>query len=187
MKGPSDSEEWKIISENFWHKWQFPHCVGSIDGKHVVVTKPWKSGSLFYNYKGTCSVVLMALVDANYRFIAIDVGSFGRNSDGGVFSRCTMGKKIAGKRFRFPPPEPLPNFEDLGSLPYVVIGNEVFPLLKNLFRPYPGRENALNKKVFNYRLSRGRRIVENGFGILAARWRVFHTKIMIAPDMSTPS
>ncbi|KAI0232989.1 hypothetical protein LSAT2_016770, partial [Lamellibrachia satsuma] len=86
MKLPQDSDEWKLVAANFEQKWDFPHCLGALDGKHVVMKAPGKSGSLYYNYKGTFSTVLMALVDANLQFIAIDVGSYGRNSDGGIFS-----------------------------------------------------------------------------------------------------
>ena len=57
-----------------------------------------------------------------------------------------------------------------------------FPLLTYLLCPYPGRQIPLSHQLFNYRLSRARRMVENAFGILAARWRVFHTKIALAPQ-----
>ena len=88
-------------------KWQFPHRLGAVDGKHVVMMKPWKSGSLYYNYKGTCSIVLMALVDADLKFIAISTGSYGRNSDGGIFSRSNLGKRFIDGNFNFPPSAPI--------------------------------------------------------------------------------
>jgi hypothetical protein len=49
-------------------------------------------GSLYFNYKGFQSTVLLALVDAAYEFLAIDVGSYGEN-DGNVFSKSVVGKK----------------------------------------------------------------------------------------------
>lgn len=60
-------------AERFYQKTQFPHCIGAVDGKHVRCIKPSKSGSLFFNYKDYFSVNLMAVVDAEYRFVFIDV------------------------------------------------------------------------------------------------------------------
>lgn len=54
--------------------------------------------------------------------------------------------------------------------------------MPNLMRPYPGNDLDHAKRIFDYRLSRARRISENGFGILANRWRVFHRKIPLAPN-----
>lgn len=62
-------------------------CVGAIDGKHVRIQCPGKSGSLFYNYKDYYSIVLFAVVDTEYKFIGIDVGSYGRESDAGIFNK----------------------------------------------------------------------------------------------------
>ena len=52
---------------------EFPHCVGAIDGKHVAMQAPARSGSTFYNCKGTHSLVLLAVCDAHYCFTLIDI------------------------------------------------------------------------------------------------------------------
>ena len=70
----------------------------------------------------------------------------------------------------------LPNFPQVGPLPHIVVGDEAFPLLHNQMRPYPGKsEGTLSREgaLFNYMLSRARMVVENPFGILVQRWRIF--------------
>ncbi|XP_039948597.1 protein ANTAGONIST OF LIKE HETEROCHROMATIN PROTEIN 1-like [Bactrocera tryoni] len=89
LKIPSTKEEWAEVASKFDLLWNFPNCIGAVDGKHVVMIAPAKSGSTFYNYKGTHSIVLMAVVDASYKYLYIDVGCNGRISDGGIFSKCS--------------------------------------------------------------------------------------------------
>ena len=171
MKMPQ-TEEWLTIAANFEERWDFPHCIGAIDGKHVLMKAPWNSGSLYFNNKGSYSIVLLALVDANLKFIYIDVGAYGRNSDGGIFKHSNLGKALGNKTLGLPSDKHIRNAEHLGCMPYVMVGDEAFPLQKHLMRPYPGRGCPYRQQAFNYRLSRARRVVENAFGILASRWRV---------------
>ena len=63
---PPTQERWEEIEKEFNSCWNFPNCIGAVDGKHIVITAPFNSGSLFHNYKGTFSINLLALVDANY-------------------------------------------------------------------------------------------------------------------------
>jgi len=85
---PAMREEWKRIQEAFKARWNFPNCCGATDGKHCEIERP-NSCSEFYNYKKTYSIILFALVDADYRFVFIDVGSNGRVNDGAVFRNST--------------------------------------------------------------------------------------------------
>ena len=72
---PPSEEDWKQIEHRFNIKWNFPNCIGSLNGKHIMIRCPPNSHSLFYNYKGFFSIVLMALFDADYHFIYIDVSN----------------------------------------------------------------------------------------------------------------
>ncbi|CAK1599439.1 unnamed protein product [Parnassius mnemosyne] len=67
VKMPSNEEEWLAVSQEFDEKWNFPHVLGAMDGKHVVLQAPFNSGNDYDNYKLFPSIVLFALVDANYR------------------------------------------------------------------------------------------------------------------------
>lgn len=71
MAVPSTPEEWREVAKEFDDLWNFPNCVGAIDGKHIVMRKPHHSGSMYHNYKGQESIVLMAIVDAKQRYLLI--------------------------------------------------------------------------------------------------------------------
>lgn len=77
-----------------FERWNFPHCLGSIDGKHILIQKPKHGGSEYFNYKQHESIVLMAVVDASYKFVTIDVGRSGSNSDGGIWESSVFGRAL---------------------------------------------------------------------------------------------
>ncbi|XP_073440829.1 uncharacterized protein [Dendrobates tinctorius] len=73
MVMPSPTEEtWLQVAAGFQSVANFPNCIGAVDGKHVRVQQPPRSGSRFFNYKKYFSVVLMAVADAHCKFVAID-------------------------------------------------------------------------------------------------------------------
>lgn len=84
---PSTADGWKKIADAFLTRWQFPHTCGAIDGKHIEIKKPKKSGSLYFNYKSYFSIVLLAICDANLRIIYAHYGSYGSQGDAGIFNR----------------------------------------------------------------------------------------------------
>ena len=92
LKVPSSTEEWLEIAEKFSERWQFPNCLGVIDGKHNVMQPPPEAGSYLYNYKHTHSIVLLAAAAPDYECIYADVGTNGR--DGGVWNKCSLSKAI---------------------------------------------------------------------------------------------
>ncbi|XP_052280742.1 uncharacterized protein LOC127878263 [Dreissena polymorpha] len=87
---PTEPEEWKAIADQFAAKWQFTHAIGALYGKHVAIRCPKNGGSLYYNYKCYHSVVLMALVDADYQFIWVNIGSQGRCSDAQIWNQSVL-------------------------------------------------------------------------------------------------
>lgn len=175
------TDEWLEIANVFWNTWNFPNCIGALDGKHVTITAPFNSGSLYFNYKKTFSIVLLALVDANYRFIAVDIGSYGKNSDGGIFANSKLGKCLARDKLNVPGERKLPNTDTV--MPHVIVGDEAFPLKSYLLRPYPKTQiDDVKKQHYNYRLSRARRVSENGFGILSQKFRLYNRRIQLKPE-----
>nr|CAB3263115.1 uncharacterized protein LOC101243083 [Phallusia mammillata] len=172
-------QDWLKNAEDFDQFWQFPNCVGSVDGKNIVMQAPNNSGSMFYNYKHSHSIVLLAVADSQCRFICVDVGAFGKQSDGSVFANSAFGKMLEANELDLPGCSTLRGSNQVA--PYVFVGDEAFALKTNFMRPFPGRNLEEGKRIFNYRLSRARRTVENTFGILSAKWRVFRRPIPLSP------
>ena len=170
------------IAKEFEQKWNFPNCISAVDGKHVRIFCPGRSGSLFFNYKDFFSVVLLAFVDANYKFIMVDIGSFGKEGDSGIIEKSNIGNLIRNEDF-FPPPRHVNrDFE----LPHVIVGDEAFKLSTHMMKPYSrivARQDS-KKAVFNYRLSRARRVSENSFALSSQVFRVFYTPIAINPNVT---
>lgn len=121
----------------------------------------------------------MAICDANYRFIYFNVGAKGSSSDGGVFALTPFFRKMVNGELNLPNDQPLPQRER--NMPYVLVADDAFALHTHIMKPYPKRNLSIIERAFNYRLSRARRTIENTFGILAGRFRVFHRTIELLP------
>ena len=170
MQVPTTPEEWRKVARGFETRWNFPHTLGAIDGKHIRIRNPAHGGTYYFNYKKFYSVVLMAVVDAEYKFLYVDVGAIGSESDGGVFAKSQLGMMLDRHQMNLPPPEQLPNTPaDSPPVEYFFVGDDAFALRQYLLKPYPSRALTHDERIYNYRLSRARRTVENAFGILASR------------------
>lgn len=176
MQFPNSEAEWEQIGLEFENRWQFPNCLGAVDGKHIRIRPPPGSGAYYYNYKQFHSIVLMGIANSNYEFIMFDVGTNGRISDGGVINNTPFYKALVEGKLK------LPAVNRRYNLPYVFIGDEAFALRKDFLKPYSEKELNTERSNFNKRLSRARRIIENVFGILANRFRIYHTEIGISVE-----
>ncbi|XP_057307667.1 uncharacterized protein LOC130645634 [Hydractinia symbiolongicarpus] len=176
LNAPNAQEDWLRIADTFEANWNMPHVIGAIDGKHIRIQCPKFTGTQYYNYKGFFSLVLMAVCDANYCFTMYDVGQFGSNNDSVVLANSAMGKALEEDALNVPKGTIIN--QNTGAVPFYLVGDEIFPLKTWLMRPYPGSVlTSEEKRIFNYRLSRARRVIENAFGILGTRWRIFHKPI----------
>ena len=116
----------------------------------------------------------MALVSANYKFLVVDIGGAGKHIDAVVFNSSILGRAVRNGTLHLPPPRVLPGTNE--TLTYVIVGDGAFQLKTNLMRPYGGEFLPPDTAILNYRLSRARNVVENAFGILASRWRIFRKR-----------
>ena len=178
MTPPETEERWKNITQEFGELWQFPHVVGAIDGKHVAIEAPVKSGTLYHNCKGTFTIVLLAICDAKYNFTLVDVGQYGSNNDSGILAQSKISSTFENSTLNLSESQVLPRANL--DIPYFLVRDEFFLLKPWLLRPYPGRLLQLLEMIYIDRYSRGRRVIENAFGILRARWRIFNLPIKVS-------
>ncbi|CAM4542412.1 unnamed protein product [Lepidochelys kempii] len=137
----------------------FPNCGGAIDGTHIPILAPEHQGSEYINHKGYFSMVLQALVDHKGRFTNISVGWPGkvhgarnfRNS--GLFQQLQQGTYFPDQKITVGDVE----------MPIVILGDSAYPLMPWLIKPYTCTLDS-SQKLFNYRLSKCRTVVECAFG-----------------------
>ncbi|XP_034935581.1 protein ALP1-like [Chelonus insularis] len=116
------------------------------------------------------------LCDHEYKFTFVDIGAYGSESDGGIFARSSFGKVLEEDKLNLPKEKTkLPGSNMFTH--HFFVGDEAFKISRHMMRPYPGHELTTTQKVFNYRLSRARRTIENTFGILSSKWRVLKRSI----------
>jgi len=96
---PPTEKIFQEIAKDFNIRWNFPNCVGSVDGKHIRIKCAPNSGSQYFNYKQYNSVVLQAAVDANLKFVTVDVGAYGKQSDGGIFPIFSSLSELGNTKF----------------------------------------------------------------------------------------
>ncbi|KAJ8959578.1 hypothetical protein NQ314_006227 [Rhamnusium bicolor] len=144
-----------VPTEDIWKN--IANDFGAIDGKHIRIQAPPHTGSDYFNYKDFFSIVLLAVYDADYCFTVVDIGAKDRQSDRGIFSKLS---------------------EKSDPIHYCLVADSAFPFEVNLMRPYPGNFLPQNERVFNYRLSRARRVIENTFGTIVTKWRILERPII---------
>lgn len=185
LKIPCTTQEWLKIADVFATRWNFPNGIGAIDGKRINIQQPQNSGSHYFDYKGNNSVILLAVIGPRYEVLWADMGTNGRASDGTIWQRSDFRSSLSSETnpLNIPVAVPLPG--RTLPVPYVITGDDAFGLTKYLMKPYPQTGLTAEQRVFNYRLSRMRRISENAFGIIVNRWRVFRAPINLQPDKVT--
>ena len=182
LKTPNTSDKWNEIAQLFYSRWNIPNTIGAIDGKRILIQKPARAGSHFHDYKGNESIIALVMVGPEYECLFVDVGTNGRNPDGHAWHRCSLKKALEScdNPLNIPPLRPLPGATK--PIPFVLTGDEAFPLSKHMLKPYPRRNLTVEERIANYRISRGRRISENILGILGNKWRCFRAPFLLQPE-----
>ena len=112
------------------------HVIGATDGKHVAMEWPKSTGSLYHNYKGFFSQVLLAVCDAKYKFIFINVGQYSSTDDSAVLKNSELGRRLELYSLTIPSEDIADKnyFKEPFILPYYIVGDEIFQLKDYLMR-----------------------------------------------------
>lgn len=167
------------VVNGFEERWGYPQCAGAIDGSHIPISAATESHTDYYNRKGWYSIVIQAVVDHQYIFRDICVGWAGSVDDARILVNSSIYRRITEDKI----------LQEVGfrticgkKIPVHIIGDSAYPMDTWLIKPFTDNPSlTAEQKYFNYRLSRARIVVENGFGRLKARWR----RLMKRNDMRT--
>ncbi|CAL4162053.1 unnamed protein product [Meganyctiphanes norvegica] len=179
LQFPPSEQDWKEIASQFQQVWDFPNCLGALDGKHINIHPPSQEEPLYLNYRHTHSIVLMAVANTKYEFVYADVDATGRDEVDEIWKKSALGKILENGNANIPKPAILPNSHC--KLPFVLVGNHTFPLKSYLMRPYPSTNKSVTKRVFSYRLLRAQKVVQNAFGILESKFNILNKTFTFVP------
>ena len=168
----------KETVQGFHSHWGIPQCAGSIDGSHIPVRPPALNHTDYYNQKGWYSIIVQAVIDQNYLFTDLYIRWPGSVHDARVLANSAIYKRANNKEIL--------QGDDIHvsghDIPIFLIGDSAYPLLPWLIKPYAMSPSLTEEQnTFNYRICRGRVVVEIAFGQLKARWR----RLLKLNDMST--
>lgn len=158
-------------------------CLGAIDGKHIRIQNFPHAGSMNFNYKHHYSIVLLAIADADYNFLFVDIGAYGKDGDSSILQNTEFWRRLVTNELNIPKARPLAAEMSL-KVPYVFVADNAFPMNEHILKDFSNHNLSIKQRVFNYRLHRARRYVECAFGILSNKWRIFHRAINVSQCFS---
>ena len=178
---PKTEEDFRKALIDMESEWQFRFAFAAIDGSHLPIKCPPGGPEAmkdYHNFKNFYSVVLMALVDAKYRFIWAALGAPGNTHDSTYFQSTNLYQELNDCNAF------LGKFQIVNNtrVPSMILGDGAFPMKPWLCKPYGDAVLSEKKRYFNYRLSRARMVSEGAFGKLKSRFRVLHKKCESSKD-----
>uniref|UniRef100_A0A8R1EJD5 DDE Tnp4 domain-containing protein n=2 Tax=Caenorhabditis japonica TaxID=281687 RepID=A0A8R1EJD5_CAEJA len=181
IKWPETKEEVWTMENDFLKKGRRIRAYGVLDGKHFKTEHPAGSGSLNRNYKSFYSFNSLFVSDSSNRIFYVQLSALGVNSDSQMFRDGPLGRKLAETR-QMCKIRSLPNSNiDMGAF---LLADNGFGLTKEIMQPYRSSSLSCENMLFNRELSAVRVTVENTFGLLASRFRVFQRALNLTPRNS---
>ncbi|XP_056396100.1 uncharacterized protein LOC130291412 [Hyla sarda] len=159
--------DWICVADSFWERAQSPNCLEAVDGKHIRIQKSRNTD--YTTIKKLLSIIRTAMADANYKFVAVDFGSYGRTNDSRGFKNSAIGRSLYVGDFGLPEARSFPEQTDLCRL------------LLGWRRLLPGTGHPL---VLIHQ--RSALFASSGFPIMADDEHGGNTFLIIGPDLKGP-
>ena len=172
---PKTNDEFKETLLDMDAEWQFPYAFVAIDGSHLPIkcsSGGQEAIKQYYNFKNFYSVVLLGLIDANFRSIWASLGALGNTHDSTYIQSTSLWDDITSDKTL---PGQVIEVNDV-EIPPIILGDGAFPLQSWMMKPHGDAVLTQEKAYFNFRLSRARMVTEGAFGKLKGRFRVLHRK-----------
>ena len=156
-------------------EWQFLYAFAAIDGNHLPIKCPsgrQEAMKQYYNFKNFYSVVLLGLVDANYRFIWASLRAPGNTHDSTCFQSTSLWGDITSRKTL---PGQVVEVNGI-EIPPIILGDGAFPWQSWMMKPHGDAVLTQEKAYFNFCLSQARVVTEGAFSKLKGRFWVLHRK-----------
>jgi hypothetical protein len=173
IKFPATPQEIQTTINGFQDKFNYPVCLGALDGTHIPIKPPLGSETDYFNFKKYHSVIMLATVNSDLLFTYVNIGAPGRCNDASIFNRCILSEVIEDPIYAN-------HFIMVNNtkIQSHLIADSAFALNRTVLKPFADRADLPKcHSTFNYRLSRARCSVERAFGALKNRFRLLHKKI----------
>lgn len=160
-------KDWRTIALRYKEKHKFPNCCGAVGAKHVVIRAPHSSGNELANDQKKDGLIIITVVDDNSCFRYVNIIPKDLNLDGGFFRKTVLNTEL-----------------EIGLLPpgHFLLSDAGLPMTNYLLKPFPETQLTIAQQTFNDRFARARQPVDDAFGMLADRFRIFEKAIGLAPD-----
>lgn len=142
-------EDWRKVANEFQRKANFPMCLGAIDGKHIRIQNFPHAGSMNYNYKHYYSIVLLAIADADYNFLFVDIGAYGKDCNSSVLQNTEFWRRLINNELDIPEARAITPKMGL-KVPYVFLGDNAFSINEHILKDFSNHNLSIKQRVFNY-------------------------------------
>ena len=173
---PMTEAEVREKTTNFFHHWQFPQCLGAVDGTHVDIKQSSDNATDFINHKSRFSLNIQACCDYNCQFMDVVVKWPGSVHGTRMFVNSALNQKL---RSGVIPRCPKRIISDEDPIPVVILGDPAYPLLPYMMKEYANGGSTSQEQYFGYKLCSARNVIECAFGRLKARFSALRREMDI--------